>query len=119
MINLVIRNFRINSLNLHFFSTKSQNVTKKQQEIVKKFVQTYIDNDLPDKKLEDELKPLKNSIKTQGELVRQLKNDKTIASGVLEKAVLDLTTFKLKFQNKVKYFYFFVFVVVGTLTVIT
>ena len=41
---------------------------KKLNEKIKKQILYYIENELPDKQLETELKPLKNSIKTQVKL---------------------------------------------------
>ena len=63
MFNLRLKVFKNYFLNFKLNSLST--VSKKQLEKTKQFVQSCIDNELPDPKLEKELKSLKASIKNQ------------------------------------------------------
>jgi hypothetical protein len=56
---------RIVSTSNHLTCFYSSRVSKKHEDAIKKKVQYYIENELPDKKLETELANLKNELKTQ------------------------------------------------------
>ncbi|CAF0742537.1 unnamed protein product [Brachionus calyciflorus] len=75
---------------------------KKIEEKIKKTIQFFIENDLPDKNLENQVSDLKKSIKSQGDLLRNLKSDPNVQKEKIIQAIKELNSRQFQFRQKIE-----------------